>query len=261
MSSVLPKDILCLDTDPRTVGALKIAGHNITAVEFGYGTGIRYLGTAPQDFDLIVCDLRTPARFDQDARARGNDNYKCQVVPQNEVTDEKRYVGRGHGRAVDEEHRYKLIYESQIDRMNIGSPFGPNDIRQAIAVGGVPALMFLNPEWVLPADGAFVESFGVRCETAATNANKIKVHDLLANLSATWEPTLEITLPVRCKITSGPTIPMRVQQKSFMKSQPIVSDRIGAVLGQFIRCGEGAIWLLPATKDNALTTRAFADGM
>lgn len=261
MSSAFPKDILCLDTDPRTVAALKSASHNVAAVQFGYGTGVRYLGTAPQDFDLIVCDLRTPARFDRDAWARGNDNYKCHVVPQNEVTEEKRYISRGYGGALDEEHRYKLIYESQIDKMNIGSPFGPNDIGQAISLGGVPALMFLNPEWVLPADGAFVESFGIRCETAATSANKIKVHDLLANLSATWEETLEITLPVRCKITSGPTIPRRVQQKSFMQSQPIVSDRIGTVLGQFTRYGEGAIWLLPATTDNALTVRAFADGL
>src|ERR1700693_3291378 len=166
-------DILCLDTEPETLWALKGAGHNVLSASFGYADGFRYLHRAPQDFDLIVNDLRHPACYDKTKWGPygGNDNYKCAIIPQEQLTWEVRYISEGYGDAVRGEQRYHLISETQIEHMSAPSPFGPNEIRQAIALGGVPAILFLNPEWVLRTGGYEFPAFvGLQWETGETNA-------------------------------------------------------------------------------------------
>jgi hypothetical protein len=253
-------DVLCLDTEPETLQQLK-ASHNVLGVPFGYRDGVRYLHRAPQDFDLIVCDLRRPACFDRTKWGPygGNDNYKCAIVPPDQVTWDYDLVSR-NGKPPEKEYRHRLIYETQIEQMNGPSPFGPNDIRQAIAVGGVPAFIFLNREWVWRTGGySFPDFVGLQWETGETNATRFSVLEPLVGVTTDWDPPLSVLNPVRCMLRSGPKIPARVQQKDSLHAEPIVVDRIGSILGQWVQYGNGGVWLLPATNDNAAVARNFAD--
>jgi hypothetical protein len=252
-------DILCLDTVPETVNALQRAGHTVLSAFFGYRNGYRLLKRAPQDFDLIVCDLRQPACFDISRWGTlGNSNFSCTIIPDDQVNWNSRSIIRNGG-VPTEEIIHRLIYETQIERMNKPSPFGPKDIREAIAVGGVPALIFLNPEWVLRTGGhEFPDFVGLRWGTQMTEARKIALEEPLESLSASWDPGLAITTPVRCKLTSGPSLPLRFKNSAQLYAQPLIVDRVGSLLGQLVTCGKGLVWMLPATDNNATTACHFA---
>jgi hypothetical protein len=254
-------DILCLDTEPETIKALKGAGHDVDSAPFGYrAKEMRYLHVAPQDFDLILCDLRTPACYDQNKWGPygGNDNYKCTVVPPEELSWEPRLIRYGVSTPVIEQYRYHLISETQIVHMNPSSPFGPDDVRRAIALGGVPVVIFLNPEWMLRAGGDFPAFVGLQWQVGKANTSRIAVLDPLESLVLGWQPQLEITLPVRCMLRSGPTVPLRVEQKLYLEARPIVVDKVASVLGQVVRCGKGIVWMMPATTNNAEAACQFA---
>ena len=252
-------DILCLDTEPETIAALREVGHNVVSVPFGYRDGLRSLHVPPQDFDLILSDLKQPACFDSLAWMHRNDNYKCEIVPPDELTWEPRYISNGPGQAPKKDCRYRMIQESQIVHMNAPSPFGPNDIRKAIALGSVPALIFINPEWGLRAAGhGFPLFVGVQWEIAETNVTKFAISEPLEGLTKKWDPALRITTPIRCQLTSQGHV---LGSSIGIKTTPTIIDRIGGVLGQFVMCGEGAIWLLPKTESNPEVARAFAAGI
>jgi hypothetical protein len=87
-------EILCLDTEQRTVAALQAAGHSVLSAPFGYRTGMRYLHRPPQELDLVVCDMRRAACFDvrRWGPYGGNDNYKCTIVPESELNWETRLI-------------------------------------------------------------------------------------------------------------------------------------------------------------------------
>lgn len=252
-------DVLCLDTEPGTVERLRGSGVNVVSAPFGYRNGIRYLPNPPHDFDLIVCDLTRPACFDISKWGPdgGNDNYKCTVLQGTQIDWSSRYISAEYNLAPKEELLHRLVYETQIEHMNPGSPFGTNDVLRAVSQGGVPILIFLNPEWVVRTGGHSFPSFvSLSWETAETNVTKFKVLDPLAALAAHWKSPVEIATPLRCLLKSGPTRPPG-REDVLLESATVVSDRIGAVLGQFVRCGSGAIWLLPRTTNNAAMALKF----
>jgi hypothetical protein len=253
-------DVLCLDTEQDTVSSLIAAGNHVVSASFGYANGYRSLEDAPQDFDLVVCDLRVPARFDMYRWGPfdGNDNYRCTIIPQSELTWERRLVLRNPSATPQEELRYRLIYETQIERMNYPSRFGPKDVRNAITLGGIPAIIFLNPDWVLRTGGySFPEFVGMLWQTSATNALKIDIKLPLAKVVKDWQPPLDINIPASCSILKGPRVPGRIAEETW-PSETLVSDKIGSVLGQVVRSGAGSVWLIPATKNNASAACQFA---
>jgi TIR domain len=256
-------DILCLDTEAATVAALRGGGHAVHTAPFGYHDGFRFLDQAPQDFDLIVCDLRQPACFDHSKWGpySGNDNYKCNIIPAGELNWDTQLFIRHPGGPPKKELLHRLIYETQIERMNMPSPFGPTEIRQAISMAGVRALIFLKPEWVLRTGGHEFPSFvGMRWNTAETRANKYSVADPLLTLCAPWAVPLDIARPIRCELRSNGSDSLGVKPPD-LRSTPIVVDRMGASLGQYVEFGKGAIWLLPATHDNATTSLQLANSI
>lgn len=252
-------DILCLDTDPKTTKALEAAGHSVVASLFGYSVGYRSLTECPQDFDLIVCDMRHPACFDNFKWGPygGNDNYRCKVVPPGDVTWETRLVQYGVTGTPQEEFRYRLIQESQIEHMNKPSPFGPKDVLNAITLAGVPAIIFLNPEWLLRAGGSFPNFIGMVWQTASVQSRKILITESFTTLIQGRQPPIQISIPVRCAITSGARIVGHLDETSFY-SQTLVRDKAHTTLGQALRCGAGPVWLIPATDDNAATAVQLA---
>ncbi|HTW83087.1 MAG TPA: toll/interleukin-1 receptor domain-containing protein [Candidatus Sulfotelmatobacter sp.] len=255
-------DILCLDTEPETIAALKDAGHTVFPALFGYRNGVRSLQRAPQDFDLIVCDLRKPACFDSTRWGMtGNSNFNCTIIPGDQLNWDSRLAAI-NGAPPTREVVHRLIYETQIERMSAPSAFGPNDIRQAIALAGIPAIIFLNPEWVLRTGGHVFPAFvGLGWATGMTEARKFSVLNPLAALISSWDPPLAITNPIRCMLRSGPEIPLRARQGDYLEAQSIVVDRVDSALGQLVRCGKGLVWMIPATDDNAAAACHFADDL
>lgn len=253
-------DILCLDTEPETIALLTSKGHRVVAAPFGYREGIRYLPNPPQDFDLIVCDLRRPACFDATKWGPygGNSNFKCAVLSGDDVNWESRWVSQGYNSPPREELRHQLLYETQIEHMSPGSPFGPKDVFRAIALAGVPALLFLNHEWALRTDGYSFPAFvGLRWTTAETSAVKFRTLPPLSQMVSQWSAPLEITVPVRCLVKGAPECRYK-DVVSNIGTESIVTDRVGDALGQLVRCGQGAIWLFPRTNSNSVTAAQFA---
>lgn len=190
----------------------------------------------------------------------GNDNYKCQIVPENELNWDHRLIASSPTAVAKKQYIYKLIYETQIERMNDPSPYGPNDVREAIVAGAVPALIFLNPEWVLRTGFYLFPQFvGLEWRTMETNTTKFSIEEPLIGRTASWDPPLAIASPVRCALASDPEIPARAQQDVYLEPKAVVVDRVDTTLGQFVRFGKGEVWLLPATTDNATTAVAFAN--
>jgi hypothetical protein len=74
--------ILCIDTEPETVQRVKDAGYTVFNVSMGYRTGKRaFPFPAPNEVDLIVCDLKRPAYFDSTKWGpSSNNNSKCTIV-------------------------------------------------------------------------------------------------------------------------------------------------------------------------------------
>ena len=254
-------DVLCLDTDILTIAALKRAGHNVDATEFGYATGRRFLNKAPHDFDVIIFDLKQPACFDSSKWGpfTGNDNYRCTIIPQSDVTWESRRVSRDNGRTYEQGYRYRLIYETQIRGMDqLGSKYGPKDILNAVAKGGVPVLAFLNPEWVLR--GSFPDFFELRWDTSEASITKAQMLGPLASVSEQWHG-VELSYPVRCSLAGGPYKYVQIGNDVAYPTTPIVADRISSVLGECVFCEKGTIWLLPTMVDNAAVACEFVKNL
>lgn len=57
--------VLCIDTEPSTVGLPGSAAIDVVVGEIGYRTGQPDLRTPPHEVDLILCDLERAACFDR----------------------------------------------------------------------------------------------------------------------------------------------------------------------------------------------------
>jgi hypothetical protein len=132
--------VLCLDTEPETIKAIIAAKHKVYAGDLGYRSGRRQLLAAPHEFDLIVCDLRLPACFDLTKWGPdgGNNNHSCKLVAE---LSERAFLRNG-----DLVSEHQIVHESQLGSVVPGT-FGPQDVLAAVEAG-VPAVLFLNTEWV-----------------------------------------------------------------------------------------------------------------
>lgn len=110
-------NVLCLDTEPETVEALRLEGYTVKTGDLRYRTGLRSLDDPPHEFDLLICDLKRPARFDIRKWGRENDNFRCKI--EESVQD---YIINDGGRP---RPTYELIKSTQIRKPPAGT-FGPS---------------------------------------------------------------------------------------------------------------------------------------
>jgi len=143
--------VLCLDTEPQTIEALRAAKYKVIAGDLGYRTGRRRLVVPPHEFDLIVCDLRLPACFDLNKWGPhgGNSNHSCTLVSELSQTA----ILRNN----DLVFEHQIVHESQLGPVVPGT-FGPTDVFAALEAG-VPAILFLNNEWVQRVSTGFPHFF------------------------------------------------------------------------------------------------------
>ena len=80
----------------------------------------------------------------------------------------------------------------------------------AIATGGVPMLIFLNPSWIRNAYDEGPNFFDVRWPFAPTLANALQVLEPLSRISPEVDDTLPIVKPLRFETKGGPTRNRRI---------------------------------------------------
>lgn len=234
--------VLCLDTEPETIEAIRAAKHKVHAGDMGYRTGRRQLIVPPHEFELIVCDLRRPACFDLHKWGPdgGNNNYSCKLVAE---LSERAMLHNG-----DLVFEHQIVHESQLGPVVPGT-FGPTDVFAAVEAG-VEAILFLNTEWVQRVSTGFPHFFGMRW-----NVRRTMSRDLITDpqLSSAFPALRKIPLgrPVHYAIKGPELIPRtgkRPSQNVHVVS--LVTNKVGDVFAQSVRVGGGTVWVLPPTIDN-----------
>lgn len=239
--------ILCIDTEPETIRALRDFGHTVESGDIGYRTGAPRLSIPPHEFDLIACDLRKPACFDRLKWGEGrNDNYRAIIEP--EVRDEQI---RMEGTVVP---RFQLIKANQL-RAAPPENFGPNGVLKAIAAG-TPAIIFLNPEWVRHVSPPPPNFFGVFWQFRRTIATQLILSATANRLVPELDDKVSITRPVTFAIEKGPVV---MERHEVREPIPLVTNRIDDVFGQAVRVGRGIVMAVPSLDNNALFVNLLAD--
>lgn len=247
--------LLCLDTEPETIEALRSIGHAVFTGEMGYRTGNRKVAVPPHEVDALIFDLKKPACFDRLKWGPygGNDNFKCTIVPS--PTPEQILIS---GKPTP---RYVVIYDSQIENERRPRPagtFGPYDVYRAVYVAGTPAIIFLNPEWVAHVDKQSPNILGVMWEFERTSACQVETAPAFREVVPEVEGPLAWVRPLRFAVVREPRVrgvlPFFSPKLSAFQDLPLVTNVIGQLFGVIVQFGKGRVFLLPPTPDNAALT-------
>jgi hypothetical protein len=132
--------VLCLDTEPATIEAIRAKGHSVAVGNLGYRTGMFEQPHPPHEFEAIICDLKKPACFDGTHWGPGaNNNTQCKIVEK--PTDQMILQS---GSSVP---RFKLIQGQQIKTLGRAN-FDGHAVLNAVIRGGSHVFLMYNPEWV-----------------------------------------------------------------------------------------------------------------
>ncbi len=243
--------ILCIDTEPEITQRLKETGFTVFNVSMGYRTGQRAFSfPAPNEVNLIVCDLRRPACFDSRDWGPGkNSNFGCKIVPYEQVNNS--FYVRDKRRIA----QHSVIYETQLAKQIPGT-FGSEDVKRAIVEGGIPFLLFLNEEW-LNRIQIFPNWFGVNWSFVRTSATQVDIAKELTNLLPELGNEIRFKLAIQNRIEKGPLFgfPAPTYPTSVVS---LVRNNIGDSFGQLVKMGKGSAWLIPATHQNVEIIELFA---
>lgn len=222
----------------------------------GYRTGNHNVSVPPHEVDAVIFDLKKPACFDRLKWGPygGYDNFRCTIVPS--PTDEQ-YLIAGSSTP---HPQYVLIYDSQIEnerRPRPASTFGPYDVYRAVETAGRPVIVFLNPEWVARVDALSPNIFGVMWEFERTIALQIETAAAFREVVPEIEEPLAWVRPLRFAVVREPRVRSilpfyspQLSPKAF-QDLPIVTNMIGQTFGVIAEFGEGRVFLLPPTPNNA----------
>lgn len=246
--------ILCLDSEPQTVDALLSHGHQVEVGGIGYRSGKPDLQIPPHEVDLIVCDLRHPACFDRlqwgDTGA-SNSNYRAMLVPK----PTGQLIQVAPGQIVP---RYQIIYSSQLPQRPVGH-FGADDILKAIAVAGVPAVLFLNPEWISHLGSIGPNFFGAAwTKFHRTSGTALTLTEVGQRLLPEMDHLVRIARPVQFAILEGPFDPLKPTKYGHPTTATLVTNSVNDIFGQAILIGKGPILALPSLENNARFVQLLA---
>jgi TIR domain len=244
--------ILCIDTEPEIAKRMKDVGYTVFDVSMGYRTGKRgFPSPAPNEVDLIVCDLRRPACFDSTdwGPGRSNSSFKCKIIPYEKISNSFQVRG-------DRLHAlHPLIYETQLGKQIPGT-FGPKEVNRAIVEGSVPFLLFLNGEWLCRME-MFPNWLDVKWSFLSTSATKVDVVEPIPTVLPEPGREIKFKLAIQNRIEKGPLF-SRMPPLFATSVSALVKNNIGDVFGQFVKMGKGQVWLLPATHQNVDVIELFA---
>ena len=237
--------IICLDTEPETVEALRSEGHTVETGEIGYRTGKPLFVSPPHECDFLICDLKKPACFNmKNWGPGGNDNFHCKI--EKSITDDIFYNSSAHPQPV-----YQVIKHSQMSKLQPGA-FGPSDVFKAVNEVGVPMLLFLNPEWIRHIGYGSPDFNGVIWHFEQTKATKFELVPILKEAFPEIEDSLHLELPLTFHI-------IRTELPKSSKDSlivPLVKNKISQVFGEAILLKNGCIWALPQLNSNVALCNA-----
>ena len=232
--------VISIDTEPETVNALRAEGHTVDLGDFGYRTGRQNLFAPPHESDLLICDLRRPACFNATNWGPNglNDNFRCKI--EKSINNDMYRDTNGQLRPV-----YELIKPSHIGKGPPGT-FGPNDIFKAIDQGGVPMLIFLNPEWMRHIAYSSPNFFEIFWRFERTKATKLELTPVFKDAFPEGQDYIKLALPLEFHITET-----RASSGKQFSNFALVKNVISQVFGEVILLERGCIWALPQFTDNA----------
>src|SRR5271165_3622943 len=208
--------IVCIDSEPEIVQRMKDAGYSVFDVSMGFRTGKRgFSFPAPNEADLIVCDLRRPACFDSTdwGPGRSNDNFNCKIIPYDNVSNS--FSVRD-----DRLHAlHRLIYESQLGKQIPGT-FGPKEVNRAIVGGGVPFLLFLNGEWLSRME-TFPNWLDVKWSFLPTHASEVEIVEPIPMVLPELGKEIKFKFAIQNRIEKGPL---------FSRMPPLFETSVAAIV-------------------------------
>lgn len=243
--------VLCLDTEPQTIEAVRSGGNTVAVGNLGYRTGIFDQPHPPHEFEAVVFDLKNPACFD--ARKwgpGGNDNFHCQIVPN--PTDET-FIQSG-----STVPRFKLIQGKQI-RETKGPNFDGHDVLNAIVRAGTHAFVMYNPEWVSHISWSFPNFVGLSWTPVKTVANRVTVQRSLETLVQNRLRDFPFSLPLRFSISS--MYPRAEAFKKLIQFRDLVTNPVDDIFGQVGITPKGTVWILPSFENNSDVLERIIDNL
>lgn len=236
--------LLCIDTEPETVQSLREAGHDVTTGELGYRTGRPLLESPPHEYDLLVCDLKRPACFDATHWGPGkNDNFHCRI--EETVKDVMYRSGNSRPRP-----KFELIKTSQMPPRPAGT-FGPEDIFKAVAIAGVPLILFLNPEWLRHIAYNSPDFVHIWWDFERTKATKLTLSPIVKELLPEIGESLHFKLPLKFNIVTSAHAEGIGASKHRFRTAPLITNAVSQIFSETVVLDNGVIWALPQFDDNS----------
>ena len=243
--------VLCLDTEPQTIEALRSGGNTVAVGNLGYRTGIFSQPHPPHEFEAIICDLTKPACYDSRAWGPGqNDNFHCEIV--DKPTDET-YIQSGSSVP-----RYKLIHGKQI-REGTGPNFDGHAVLNAVVRAGAHAFLMYNPEWVRHLSWSFPNFVGLSWTASKTVANRIIVQKPLDALIPNRAHQFPFSLPLSFSMARA--YPRAEAFKGSIEFRALVTNSVDDIFGQLGVTQKGTVWILPPFDNNSDVLERIVDNL
>ncbi len=253
--------IYVFDADPDYVTGLKNAGIDAEAGSFGHSMHRPlevFIDKPPHESNAFVYNLTKPVCYDYFERLQNrntnDDVYKLAISP---IEDYYKHHSSGDSK---ERPRFQLIPRTSFDNSGYRSKFGIKDVMKAVSDGGIPLIVFLNPEHARHAYPKFIDWLGANVECSKTTANEVFVPETILSayprLAELNKGSLAFKMPMAVKCT-----PISKDYYSPHISAPttVITNRVNDVFCQFIMLGKGLVFLCPQLADPVAGTKKLLE--
>ena len=252
------KVIYCLDCDEKFNNDLENYGYKIIRGNLGYSkisNKTRLIEEAPFECDCIIFNLTEPACYDSLSWGPDgdNDNFRCRIVGK---IDEELINEKAKGIYEKYVPRYKLIEDSQIDKSN--SNFDLYELRNAISLGGIDCIYFLNPVFMFHSLYGIPNWLGISFSTKKTKIKKWSISKEVIDfglIKSYGEMELSVDTPIRYALLDINYLDNDYfsQYKIEIERVNFLINKIDESLGVILKYGKGSIFFLPPFSENIMS--------
>lgn len=255
------KIIYCLDCDEKFNNDLEKHRYKIIRGNLGYNkicNKTRLIQKAPFECDYIIFNLTEPACFDSLSWGADfeNDNFRCSIVGK---TNEELIVKRAIRIYEKYVPRYKLIKDSQIDKSK--SIFDLYDLRNAISLGGIDCIYFLNHEFMFHSLYSIPDWLGISFSTKITKIINWSISKEVIDIGLIDNFMIRVGFrtPIRYILLNEKYSDIDYFRKNEVKTERInfLINKIGESLGVILQYGKGFIFFLPRFSSHNIEMTDF----
>lgn len=244
------KVIYCLDCNEIFNITLENYGYEIIRGNLGYtkkSNKTRLIEEAPFECDCMIFNLTDPACYDSLSWGPDgdNDNFRCRVVKK---IDKELIIEKAKGIYEKYVPRYKLIEDSQINKSN--SNFDLYDLRNAISLGGIDCIYFLNPVFMFHSLYGIPNWLGISFSTKKTKIKEWSISKEVINfglINNYGEANLRVDTPIRYALLDIDYLDNDYFSQYKVKRERVnfLINKIGESLAVILKYGKGFIFFLP----------------